>query len=146
MMGALTVMLSGGNAGMGVGAGSSLETCVLADELTGMLKAFAQGVPVDDDNLAIDAIRDVGPGGGTFLGHPHTWMHFREHWQPSLLYRGRYEDWEAAGSKTVGDLTREKLQHIRRTHVPKPVPEAAKKRIAAIIERARGRAQVATPA
>ena len=88
----------------------------------------------------------VGPGGGTFLGHPHTWMHFREHWQPTLLYRGRYEDWEAAGSKPVKDLAREKLLHIRATHQPRPIPEAAKPKIATIIERARSRAAEAAVA
>ena len=146
MLGGLTTMLSGGSLGMVIGAGPSLEVPVLADELIGMLRSMMKGVEVDEDNLALDVIRDVGPGGGTFLGHPHTWMHFREHWQPTLLYRGRYEDWEAAGSKEVRDLVKEKLRHIRTTHQPNPVPEAAKPKIAAIIERARSRAAEATEA
>ncbi len=140
MLGALTTMLSGGDGGMGIGAGPSLEVGILADELVGMLKAMMRGVEVNDETLALDVVRDVGPGGGTFLGHPHTWMHFREHWQPTLLYRGRYEDWAAAGSTEVSDLAKEKIQRIKATHQPKPLPEEAKVKIASVIERARARA------
>ncbi len=146
MMNTLTAMLSGATAGIRVGAGPNLESCVLADEMVGMLKVMMKGVEINDETLALDAIREVGPGGGTFLGHPHTWMHFREQWEPTLLYRGRYEEWEAAGSKSVRDLVKEKLSHIRATHHPKSIPDAAQKRISAIIERARSRVGATAPA
>jgi trimethylamine--corrinoid protein Co-methyltransferase len=38
---------------------------------------LASEIPVDDEALALEAFRDVGPG-GTFLGAAHTLRHFRE--------------------------------------------------------------------
>ncbi|MFQ5872606.1 MAG: trimethylamine methyltransferase family protein [Dehalococcoidia bacterium] len=142
MLGGLTHMLAGGNAGVGVGAGSSLEACVMADEMLGMLKVMMKGVPVDDETLAVDVIREVGPGGGTFLEHQHTFRHFREHWQPTLLSRMRYEDWVAGGRKSTFDHVKERLQKILRTHQPKPIPEQARKAIDDIIRRVRARIPV----
>jgi trimethylamine--corrinoid protein Co-methyltransferase len=59
---------------------------------------LAADLPVDDESLALDAFREVGPG-GTFLGARHTLRHFREAaarqagppigWDRWL---GRYED------------------------------------------------------
>lgn len=139
MLGGLTGMLSGANAGMGVGSGYSLEACVMADELVGMLKNMMKGVPVDEETLAVEVIREIGPGGGMFLDHPHTYKHFREFWQPTLITRLEYEDWEAGGSKSMEDLVKERLQDIICNHKPKPIPDEAKKKIGRIIERARAR-------
>ncbi len=140
MLGGLTYMLTGGNVGVTVGAGSSLEASVMADEMMGMLKAMMKGVPVNDETLALDVIREIGPGGGTFLKHQHTFRHFREHWQPTFMSRMRYEDWVAGGSKSTEERVRERLQEIMRTHQPKPIPEQARKTIDEIIQRARARA------
>ena len=46
---------------------------------------------------------------------------------------------KSLAEKPFGDLVKEKLQHIRATHQPKPIPDEANKKIAAIIERARTR-------
>ena len=139
MLGGLGGLLAAGNAGMGVGLGPSAEACVLADELVGMLKVMMQGVPVDDETLALDVIRQIGPGGGMFLDSDHTLRHFREYWQPGLMNRKSYAEWAAAGRPTIQDLAREKVRHILRTHRPKPIPAAAQQKIAAIIARARAR-------
>lgn len=139
MLNGLGAMLAAGNAGVGVGLGPSAEACVLADEMVGMLKVMMQGVPVNDETLALDAIREVGPGGGVFLDHDHTLRHFREHWQPGIMKRMRYEDWTASGRPSIRDRAREKVQHILSTHRPKPIAAAAQQKIAAIIARARAR-------
>ncbi len=143
MMGAMLTALSGGNAGIGVGGGSSIEACVLSDEVIGMMSGLVKGVAVDDDSLAVDVIRDIGPGGGTFLGHPHTFRHFKDYWRPTLIPRQSYEDWEADGKKTAMDRVQTRLREIMSTHQPKPIPESAKPKIAEIIQRARERVAVA---
>ncbi|MEE9248103.1 MAG: trimethylamine methyltransferase family protein [Dehalococcoidia bacterium] len=143
MLGGLAFMLTEGNAGVGVGAGSSLEACVMTDEMIGMLKSMMKGVPVDDETLALEVIREIGPGGGTFLGHQHTFSHFREHWQPTFLSRMSYEDWVAGGSKSTNDRVKERLREIMRTHQPKPIPRQARKAIEEIIQRARARVPTA---
>ena len=140
MLSGMNVALLRGNAGASVGAGQSLETCVLADEIVGILKATVmQGIKVDDDSLAVDAICEIGPGGGTFLGHPHTYMHFGEQWRPGLIPWQRHREWVETGSKTTMDHIKERVDHILSTHQPKPLPEAVKPKIAEIIDRARAR-------
>ena len=42
----------------------------------GILKRINQGVTVNDETLAFDVIKEVGPG-GTYLVHDHTLDWFR---------------------------------------------------------------------
>jgi trimethylamine--corrinoid protein Co-methyltransferase len=100
-------------------------------------------MPVSDDTLALDVISDIGPAGGTFLGHPHTYKNFRDIWEPSLFPRMRYEDWVEDGRKSSDDRVNERMWEIIETHEPRPIPDAAVPRIAEIIQRARKR--VPTP-
>ena len=90
----------------------------------------------DDESLAIDVLRDVGPGAGTFFGHTHTYEHFRDLWRPGLLPRQRYEEWVATGKQTTMDHTTARAKEILANHKPKPVPAAAQKKIDDIIAQA----------
>ncbi len=49
---------------------------VLDCEIARMIKHTLQGIPVNDDTLAIDTIKEVGPG-GDYLMHEHTFNHMR---------------------------------------------------------------------
>ena len=60
----------------------SLPALLLCDELAGMLRTFWQGVRIDEDTLATDLIRAVGPR-GNFLAHRHTVSHCREQLWPA---------------------------------------------------------------
>lgn len=146
MLNGLTRMLTGGSAGLCSGPGTSIEAGVMADELVGMLKAMMEGVPVDDETLAVDVIREIGAGGGTYLGHPHTYRHFRERWTSRLEPNQRYEEWVEDGSKTMDDHVKERLREIIATHRPKPIPEQAQRTIDRIIQRARDRASAGAAA
>lgn len=64
----------------------SPEMVVLADEIIEMLKHFVQGVKVNDEELALDIIKNVGPG-GHFLDTEHTASKFRTIWYPQLFSR-----------------------------------------------------------
>ncbi len=75
--------------GMGLLAGSriwSYEQLVLDAEILGFVRGICAGIRVDDEALAIDVIRAVGPG-GDFLSEQHTRRHMRELWTPALLDR-----------------------------------------------------------
>ena len=52
------------------------EQFVIDDEIIGMSCKVLEGIPVDADHLAIDAIAEVGPG-GSFITSPHTMKHMR---------------------------------------------------------------------
>ena len=108
---------------------------VMVDEIAGMIRRLMRGITVNEETLARDVIREVGPG-GNFLGEEHTVRHFREeHWFPTLLDRNNYTEWRAAGAKTMGQRVSEKVRHILETHRPDPLPEDVRTRLREIRER-----------
>lgn len=112
----------------------SLEMIALTDEVVAMVRRIIRGIEVNEDTLATDVIRSVGPG-GHFLNEDHTLKYFRNQmWFPSVLDRGNREHWEAAGSKDLGRRLNEKVLDILANHKPQPLSEAADKEIAAIVE------------
>ena len=59
------------------------------------------GIRVDREHLALDAIKRVGPG-GHFLDKPHTARHFRdEHWRPGIWSRQMLGPWLANGQRLL---------------------------------------------
>ena len=118
----------------------SHEMVVLSDEVVGMVKHFLSGVRVDEETLALDVIKEVGPG-GNFLAHEHTAQNMRkELWFPKLIDRGRYDAWQSAGSRRMGDRVKERVGEILATHALPPLPEEINAGIDRIIARADQRA------
>jgi trimethylamine--corrinoid protein Co-methyltransferase len=89
------------------GLTNSPEMIVFTCEMIGMLRRFQEGFAIDSENLALDVIHTVGPG-GNFLTEDHTIEHFREYWQPTLFTRQRSDSWNAEGAKTLSQRVREK--------------------------------------
>jgi trimethylamine--corrinoid protein Co-methyltransferase len=71
----------------------SYEMLLMDSEIWSILHAMFQGIVVNSETLALDIIRAVGPG-GSFLGQRHTRQHMREHWQPTLIDRRPYDQWQ----------------------------------------------------
>lgn len=91
---------------------TSYEKLIIDNEIIGYLKRINQGVTVDEDTLAYEAIEEVGPG-GTFLVHEHTVEHFREEfYRPTLSNRQTYERWEAEGSTPIERTANRKWKKI----------------------------------
>ena len=64
----------------------------------GMLAEFLTPLVVDDSTLALDAIRDVGPG-GHFFGTAHTQERFKTaFFSPMVSDWRNLESWQEAGS------------------------------------------------
>jgi trimethylamine--corrinoid protein Co-methyltransferase len=101
----------------------SPEMLVLGNEAIGMAKRFVRGIDVNEVTLARGVIEQVGPG-GHYLQEEHTVEHFRDQlWMPSLLTRQDYLMWQEAGSKDITQRIRERLEEIRDSHVPPPLPD-----------------------
>ena len=120
-------MMSGANLNHDVGyldfgRTGSLEMVVIIDEIIDQLRRFQRGIPVNDDELGLDVIKEVGPG-GQFLTHKHTLRHFRStQWRPRLICRDGYEKWEESGKRNLLDRARQRLLEIIETHRPLPIP------------------------
>ena len=94
------------------GLQSSYESIVFGDHLLGWAKAFMAPLAVDDEALALDEIKAVGPG-GNHLARPYTRKHFRQIWQSDLFDTTRHDAWEADGSKTLLDRLRARVAELR---------------------------------
>ena len=105
------------------GRTGSLEMIVVLDEIIDQVRRLYRGIPVNDDTLAVNVVRDVGAD-GNFLTQMHTLNHLRStQWQPKLISRTGFEKWQAAGSTSLLDRGRKKLQQILREHQPVPIPD-----------------------
>lgn len=77
----------------------SYEKFMLDADLCGALHSYLDGVKVDDDQLAVDAFAEVGPG-NHFFGCSHTMQHYETaFWDSELSDNEPFEKWEAAGSE-----------------------------------------------
>jgi trimethylamine--corrinoid protein Co-methyltransferase len=121
---------------IGQGFVASPDMIVFADEVIGMVKRYMRGFEIDDEHLALDAIRKVGPG-GHFLSEKHTLDHFmKEHWRPTLFNRENLPNWIKKGKKTLDDKLIEKAIEIAKNHKPEPLPHGIKERFDTIWEKA----------
>jgi trimethylamine--corrinoid protein Co-methyltransferase len=127
---------------VGAGVGHSLEMAIMQDEALSYLKRMVASFEVNDDTLALDAIREAGIG-GNFLAEPHTAEHVRkELWQPGSIFpRLDYDAWAEGGSKTALERAKERLDEVLRDYPPEPVldPKQAQ-RLQEIRERAEAEA------
>ena len=119
------------------GSTSSMEMMVIADEIISMARRFMQGVPVNENTLALDTIAKVRPGSG-FLAEDHTLDNFREaQWSPKLIDRKRYDLWEAAGSKDMFARANERARKTLAKHISAPLPDEAEALIGDILNERR---------
>ncbi|MCE6959823.1 trimethylamine methyltransferase family protein [Cereibacter sphaeroides] len=76
----------------------SYEKFMLDADLCGALHSYLKGIEVNDDQLAVDAFAEVGPG-NHFFGCTHTMAHYETaFWDSDLSDNEAFEKWEAAGS------------------------------------------------
>jgi trimethylamine--corrinoid protein Co-methyltransferase len=106
----------------------SLEKLVIDNSICGMALRLMEGVRVDDETMAVDLIRKVGPG-GHFLAEKHTLEWFRkEQLIPSeLIDRQEFKAWKAAGSKDIVKRARETVKKILKEHKPEPLASDVEK-------------------
>jgi trimethylamine--corrinoid protein Co-methyltransferase len=100
-----------------------------------MIKHTVMGIPVNDETLAIDAIKEVGPG-GDHLMHQHTIKHMRSQSSPELIDRKMRGAWQSAGSTTAYERAMQKVRFILENHEPAPLPDEVLAKIRAIVQEA----------
>jgi len=90
----------------------SPEMLVTDNEIAGYFLRYAQGIPVNDETLAMEAINEAGRS-GDFLNSPHTLKHFRHVLsRAQLAVRDRRGNWEAKGSRTYEESAEERVREI----------------------------------
>jgi trimethylamine--corrinoid protein Co-methyltransferase len=105
---------------------------VLDCEFARMIKHTVQGFRVTGDTLALDVIKEIGPG-GHYLMHDHTLQGMRSQSQPELIDRQTRAVWEKAGATSAYERAVAKAKWILENHRPDPLPDDVLDRIRAII-------------
>ncbi len=105
---------------------------VLDCEFARMIKHTIQGIPVNDESLAIDPIKEIGPG-GDYLMHKHTFNHMRSQSKPELIDRKMRGGWEKAGSTNAYERALMKVRYILETHIPAKLSDEVLAKIRSIV-------------
>ena len=112
----------------------SYAQLVIDNDIFKMIRKVMQGMRVDDENLAVDIIKSVGPG-GDFLMQDHTMKYMRTLPSvPNLIDRGNRENWLASGEKGLAEKAAEKAAEILANHKPVPLSDEAKSALRAVVE------------
>jgi len=131
--------LSGGNLIHDIGfidsgLTSSLAEIVFSNEVIEMIKYVVRGISYGDEEIALDVIDRVGPG-GHYLGDEHTLNNFKRIYSPQLFTRESYASWVNNGSKNLGEKVDEKVKNILETYTPKPLDAEICKALDSLIDR-----------
>jgi trimethylamine--corrinoid protein Co-methyltransferase len=116
---------------------SSLEMVVMADELIAMSGFFTEGIQVNQETLALEAIARVAGGGpgSIFLMDDHTFEHFMQaQFLPLLLDRRRYDSWKEAGATNLYQRCNLEARRILAEHQVEPKPDEMIKGINRILQ------------
>jgi len=106
-------------------------------EIFSIVHKMMQGIPVNEETLALEAIYAVGPG-GNFLSQKHTLQHMRDVFLPQFMDRRPYNEWEQK-QDDARHWALDKARQIHATHQPEPLdPQLASElsRIIASLEKA----------
>ena len=97
------------------------------------MRPLPKGVAVPPATLAVDVVRDVGPG-GDFLAHRHTARNVRKaQWRPTTLNRQGRVRWLEEGGLDLKEKARLKALRLLDEHRVAPLPEAVAARIDALV-------------
>ncbi len=95
---------------------SSFEKFVMDADQLGILHHLAKGISVDENGQAMDAIREVGPG-GHYLGCAHTQANFKSaFWRTNVLDYKPFETWAEEGERDTMSLANAKMKQMLATY------------------------------
>jgi trimethylamine--corrinoid protein Co-methyltransferase len=119
------------------GLSASPEKMVIDAEILQGLNAALSAVEVNDETLALDAVREVGPG-GHFFGAAHTMARYTTaFYTPLLSDWSNFGAWTAAGGRDALARARTMAAAIEAAHEAPPLDPARAEAIADFVARRR---------
>jgi len=120
--------------GLGLINGSRIfshEQLLLDAEIYSIVRATLKGIPVTDEDLALEAIAAVGPA-GDYLISPHTRRHMRAMWKSRFMDRRPMGTVETDGGGP-GAWAKARARELLATHVPEPLEPRLAREMAAVV-------------
>jgi trimethylamine---corrinoid protein Co-methyltransferase len=134
VMGGVNLLMHGAG-WMEGGLHASFEKMVIDADLLDMITNFLMPFQVNDDELALDAIREVGPG-GHFFGCAHTQARYRTaFFSPMISDWRNYETWREAGSPTAYDRANRLYKDRLAAYEAPPMDPAIREELDAFVAR-----------
>ena len=113
----------------------SYEKFVLDADQAGMIGVLLKGVDTSDNGMALDAIREVGPG-NHFLGAAHTQANFEQaFYRSSVADNNSYEQWLEDGELDAAQRANRIWKETLANYEPPPLDEATDEALVAFMER-----------
>jgi len=96
---------------------ASFEKFVLDADQLGVLHSIAEGIDISENAQAMDAIREVGPG-GHYLGCAHTQANFKNaFWRTQVLDYKPFEQWSDEGGRDSYRLAHLRVERLMSEYV-----------------------------
>jgi trimethylamine---corrinoid protein Co-methyltransferase len=100
---------------------SSVEKFVLDADQLGVLHSIAEGVDMSENGQAMEAIREVGPG-GHYLGCAHTQANFKTaFWRSGVLDYKPFETWADEGGRDSAQLAHLRAERMLAEYQAPPI-------------------------
>jgi trimethylamine--corrinoid protein Co-methyltransferase len=114
---------------------ASFEKMVLDAEMLQMMAEFLTPIVVDEETLALDAIREVGPG-GHFFGAAHTLARYETAFYDPILSDWRnFESWEEDGARSATERAHDLYKQILADYKAPPLDAAIREELDAFVAR-----------
>ncbi len=117
------------------GLTASFEKLILDAELLQQMARLMEPPKIDDDELGLDAIAEVGPG-GHFFGSAHTLARYETaFYQPFLSDWRNFETWQQDGARTATERANRIWKQLLAEYEPPPLDPGVAEQLDAFIER-----------
>jgi trimethylamine--corrinoid protein Co-methyltransferase len=117
------------------GLTASFEKLILDAELLQQIAEVLTPIVVNDEELGLDAIAEVGPG-GHFFGTAHTLARFETaFYQPMLSDWRNFETWQEDGARTATERANRIWKQLLAEYVPPPLDPSAAEALDVFVDR-----------
>ena len=114
---------------------ASFEKFVIDADQLGAIHKLAAGVDTSEAAQAMDAIREVGPG-GHYLGCAHTNAHYETaFWRTDVLDYKPFETWDEEGARDTVALARARVRRLLDAYVQPSMDPATAEALDAFVAR-----------
>jgi trimethylamine--corrinoid protein Co-methyltransferase len=114
---------------------ASFEKFIIDAEMLQMMAEFMKPIVIDQAELALDAIADVGPG-GHFFSTPHTLARYETAFYRPLLSDWRnFETWQEDGALDATRRANRIYKTLLAEYQPPPLDAAVKEELDAFVSR-----------
>ena len=119
------------------GLTASFEKLIIDAEMLQMITEYLRPIEVNDDQLAVDAIAEVGPGGHHF-GTSHTLERYETaFYTPILSNRQNFEAWQEDGSQDIAIRANQIWKQMLNEYQQPPLDPAIEEQLVAYADRRR---------